>query len=84
MPGDDNALLSEQIIVGVMCNLITVISDLVQTQPDKRSGLQSGFTGTQTLEYFLSISQAGSPACNADLFTLRDRGNPHCLRGCDS
>jgi len=70
MPGDDNALLSEQTIVGVMCNSITVISDLVQIRLDKPSGLQSGFTGIQTFEYCLSISQAGSPACNADLSTL--------------
>ena len=28
--GDDNALFSEQMIVGVMCNSITVISDLVK------------------------------------------------------
>lgn len=84
MPGDDNALFSEQMIVGVMCNSITVISDLVKIQPDKRSGLQPGYIGIQTLEYCLSISQAGSPACNADLFMLRERGNPHCLRGCDS
>lgn len=70
MPGDDNGLPSEQMIVGVMCNSIIVISDLVQIQPDKRSGLQSGFTGIRALEYCLSISRAGSPACNADLSTL--------------
>lgn len=70
MPGDDNALPSEQMIVGVMCNSIIVISDLIQIQPDKHSGLQSGFTGIRALEYCLSISQAGSPACNADLSTL--------------
>lgn len=57
MPGDDNALFSEQMIVGVMCNSITVISDLVKIQPDKRSGLQPGYIGIQTLEYCLSISR---------------------------